>query len=940
MGVITRGFWGSAALLAVFLQGCSCEQRVAALEEEQLDGGQPHFDGGAGTTDAGDAAPPDSGTPDASGSIPDVDPIPFEPGAFPMSVSMAGNFEFMQSLSPVDDNGVIMTGLAYNFDVDPWRFFYWIMRVGLDGQIKWSRRVGTEMFGEIYDVDDLYLPYFVKAVQAEDGGIYAMVDAFHGEYLTGNVLVMKFSRDGNIEWQTGLTGAYFNFATGIVPAYGGGVVIAGNREKGWFWPWYYTNTGWLVNITPDGTIGWQRSFEIEDNTELSAIDRDPGGGYVLGGVTNHRDENQSWTEARMWFAKTDAAGNAPTAKVFESTGWMNIVKPMPDGSCFIGAFNSAKSSGIIKIAPDGGIKTIATDYYVYSVEPVSDGGNLLAGNGHLIKLAPDDSVEWIARYGQYGFFNELLRVGGTLLMSTETWFGTVRSLCSDGESCPYIWFLAVGEDGSLENGCDCVMPFPRELPEPNVPTLPPPVDVPLNVTEGDLKAGRTALLVSDMEVAVGRRCMKADAMVTAAPDHVVFADTAPGCGSRRNDAVIRNYTADPAFPMSAVIDRTPPFTITEPVELPVRIEPGGDLQLTTEYMPGGYGEDRGTLSLEVYSTGETSTTIEIPLSGISRPEPDVVDVFEGPPKPRLDLVVCVDTSPGMKTHQEKLSRLLADSLTAADLDWQLLFLTPLGDVPVTTPTGEVNEPGQPFHRKGFPQVTANEPTPVHPTYYDPVMETVETRRAAIGANGTPGEYDLGKNPGCLEVVDSYYYWRRWYASRAVIILSNRDDSIGPDYADGYVRWADGGVPWEWDGFAASFSVIAAFDRHGTAADAPSAEACAGVEGSEPSNTYLSALKAAGIGTARSICQDDWEKDPCLVVPCRELARPPRQYMLSRFPDSSSIRVTVNGVSIAEGGDGGYKWNLFSNSIAFGPAVVLPADARIEARYRALCASGR
>ncbi|MBI5528899.1 MAG: hypothetical protein HY897_21430 [Deltaproteobacteria bacterium] len=927
-----------AGLLVALLHGCSCEQRVAALDEEQPDGGRSHADGGAGPTDAGHAGPLDSGAPDASGSLPDVDPIPLVPGAFPMSVSMAGNFEFMQSLSPVDDNGVIMTGLGYNFDVDPWRFFYWIMRVGLDGQIKWSRRVGTEMFGAIYDVDDLYLPYFVKAVQAEDGGIYVMVDAFHGQYFTGNVLVMKFSRDGNIEWQAGLTGAYFNFATDIVPAYGGGVVIAGNREKGWFWPWYYTNTAWLVNVTRDGGIGWQRAIEIEDNTEISAIDRDPGGGYVLGGVTNHRDENKTWMPARMWFAKTDGVGNASTASLFESTGWMNIVKPMPDGSYFLGAFSSAKSSGIIKIAPDGGIKTIATDYYVYSVEPVSDGGNLLAGNGHLIKLAPDDSVEWITRYGQYGFFNELVRVGGTLVMSTETWFGTVRSLCSDGESCPYVWFLAIGEDGRLENGCDCVMPFPRELPEPNVPSLLPPVDVPLIVTEGDLKAGTTALLVSDMDVAVGRRCMKADAMVTASPGRVVFADTAPGCGSKRNDIVIHNYSADPAFLMSAAIDRTPPFTITEPVELPVRIEPGGDLQLTTEYMPEGYGDGRGTLSLEVYSMGETSTAIEIELSGVSRPNPDLVDFFEAPPRPRLDVVVCVDTSPGMKTHQEKLAQLLADFLTVADLDWQLLFLTPANDAPVTTPTGEVNEPGQPFHRQGFPEAIANEVTPVHPTYYDPVMETGETRRAAINANGTPGEYDLGIYPGCLEAVDSYYYWRRWYASRAVIILSNRDDSILPYYTDSYMRWADDGVPWEWDGFSASFSVIAAFDRHGTAADAPKAAACAEVPGSEPSNTYLAALTAAGLGTARSICLDDWDKDPCLVVPCHELARPPREYMLSRFPRAGSITVSADGVPIPEGGEGGYHWNLMSNSINFGPAVVLPPRARIEVRYSALCAS--
>jgi hypothetical protein len=226
------------------------------------------------------------------------------------------------SVQQTSDGGYIIAGRSTSTDgdvtVNHGFFDFWVVKLNQDGEIEWQRSLGGS------DEDIGY-----AIVQTSDGGyIVAGSSSSVDGNVTGNhggldYWVVKLNFEGKIEWEKSLGGSSLDRANDILQTRDGGYSILGQS---------YSNNGdatgnhgnndfWVVKLSVDGAIMWQKSLGGSNDDYGRSIYQTIDGGYMMVGRTQSNDGDVIGNDggADLWIVKLGEFGDFEWQKSFGGT---------------------------------------------------------------------------------------------------------------------------------------------------------------------------------------------------------------------------------------------------------------------------------------------------------------------------------------------------------------------------------------------------------------------------------------------------------------------------------------------------------------------------------------------------------------------------------------------------------------------------------------------
>ncbi|KQT17576.1 hypothetical protein ASG31_09250 [Chryseobacterium sp. Leaf404] len=246
-----------------------------------------------------------------------------------VKLSNTGNIEWQKSLggSSVDigssimqtaDGGYIIGGstMSNNGDitVPPVNYSnYWIVKIDSMGIIQWDKTLGN-ISG--YD-------YSSSIRQTIDGGyiVAGVTDAVSGDvtshYGGNDTWIVKLSSNGVIQWQKSYGGSGNDIPQSIIQTNDGGYIFAGSSQS---------NDGdvsghhgsaisydaWIVKLNVNGIIQWQKSLGGTGGDGAYSIKEMPNGGYTFAGYSSSTDGDtvgNSGGSGNFWIVRINNVGN-------------------------------------------------------------------------------------------------------------------------------------------------------------------------------------------------------------------------------------------------------------------------------------------------------------------------------------------------------------------------------------------------------------------------------------------------------------------------------------------------------------------------------------------------------------------------------------------------------------------------------------------------------
>lgn len=323
------------------------------------------------------------------------------------------DYDFLASMSKSNDGGYFLGGHSAGSSGDKSEaslgsYDYWIVKIDNEGNIEWQNTVGSP------DYDEL------KSVEATtDGGVLLggwSLGGIGGDKTEANFgfedyWIVKLDSEGNVEWDNTIGTSTNDYLYASKQVTDGGYILAGYTYGGISFDKTEANYGsfdyWIVRLDNAGNIIWQNDIGSFGADELYSIDITNDGGFILGGTTagtsasGDRTEN-TWGWTDYWILKLDSSGNIEWQNLIGGTNaeqYPSIVQ-ISNGEYVLGGESFSGLSGdkteenigvsdywVIRLDASGNIiwqNTLGGSDAdeLNSVEPVSDGGFILAGNSY------------------------------------------------------------------------------------------------------------------------------------------------------------------------------------------------------------------------------------------------------------------------------------------------------------------------------------------------------------------------------------------------------------------------------------------------------------------------------------------------------------------------------------------------------------------------------
>lgn len=248
----------------------------------------------------------------------------------------------------------------------------WVLRVDAQGNRLWDRSYGgsgSEEFNTV--VSDPGGSFVVAGWSDSRSGTGNKTSTAHGQR---DAWVLRLGDDGRILWDRSLGGQNEDWATDVVLAPDGGLLVVGNslsREGGTKTSPNYSpavgvslaSDGWLNRLDPSGTLLWDRSLGGSDADVLQRALAVPGG-YLFAGFSSSppggtKTSAKHVTEAfgsDGWLARTDLDGRPIWDQTYGAslTHEAMALARLPDGSLFAAGRGFGGTNGTRTVPGFGG----------------------------------------------------------------------------------------------------------------------------------------------------------------------------------------------------------------------------------------------------------------------------------------------------------------------------------------------------------------------------------------------------------------------------------------------------------------------------------------------------------------------------------------------------------------------------------------------------------
>ena len=163
---------------------------------------------------------------------------------------------------------------------------FWLVGSAANGQILWEKNYGGS---EIDRPSNVFL--------IPEGGflLFGYTFSADGDVSHSNGFldywVVKTDSLGNLEWEQTYGGSKNDYAYQAIIAHDGGYILTGNTfsSDGDISFHHGDRDVWVVKISTEGTLEWERSYGGSDIDSGYCISRTSDGGYIIGGTTLSRD---------------------------------------------------------------------------------------------------------------------------------------------------------------------------------------------------------------------------------------------------------------------------------------------------------------------------------------------------------------------------------------------------------------------------------------------------------------------------------------------------------------------------------------------------------------------------------------------------------------------------------------------------------------------------
>lgn len=331
------------------------------------------------------------------------------------------NTDWASSIIQTSDGGYIVAGYSNSDDGDITTHHgstdysdYWIVKLDGNGNIEWQKSLGgtgTDGAADIRQTTDG--GYIVAGYTNSNDGD---VSGYHiGEGTPTDYWIVKLNSNGDIEWQKCLGGTATDGASSIEQTSDGGYIIAGGSysndgdvsgHHGAFGR-FGTTDYWIVKLTNNGTIQWQKSLGGIYYDYATSIQQSSDGGYIIAGYATSNDGDVTGHHGTpsdivwdYWIVKLDNNGTIQWQK---SLGGMNLdlassIQQTIDGGYIVAGYSysndgdvtghhgsSYQDYWIVKLDNNGTIQWQKSlggtrDDFAHSIQQTVDGGYIIAGH--------------------------------------------------------------------------------------------------------------------------------------------------------------------------------------------------------------------------------------------------------------------------------------------------------------------------------------------------------------------------------------------------------------------------------------------------------------------------------------------------------------------------------------------------------------------------------
>jgi len=329
------------------------------------------------------------------------------------------------SVVETNDGGYVIAGTTTAFGAG--KKDVWLFKVNSEGTMIWNQTYGGPLNDRSWDM-----------VKTNDNGFAIGGYVFSFEQGT-DALLIKTDSNGNMQWNKTIAGGGVDYCFSLIQTFDGGYALAGETTS-----WGHGDDFWLVKTNSNGNVEWNQTYGEEGEDRAWSVIQTKDAGYVLAGkktignvadfylVRTDSNGNMIWeqtfggsfediahsvvetsdggflvvgetssyaAQARadykdVYMVKTDSNGNMQWNRTVgtEYHGIGYCVTKTNEGGYAIAASWSNPSDGnmdywVIKIDENGFVEwehKYGTEYaeWPYSIIQSSDGGYVLAGDGH------------------------------------------------------------------------------------------------------------------------------------------------------------------------------------------------------------------------------------------------------------------------------------------------------------------------------------------------------------------------------------------------------------------------------------------------------------------------------------------------------------------------------------------------------------------------------
>ncbi|QRR01457.1 T9SS type A sorting domain-containing protein [Dyadobacter sandarakinus] len=227
--------------------------------------------------------------------------------------------------------------------------------------------------------------------------------------------LVKVSAAGTREWDKTIGGTKSDLLRSVRQTLDGGYVLGGlsysdaggdktqdNRST----PSPFSEIGdmWIVKLSPDGTIEWDRTLGGNNSDRCVSVHQTPDGSFIAAGysdsdISGEKSQSRLGSYYDFWIVKLDAAGNKIWDKVVYP-GNLRAVEPLQDGGMLM--LGRPSETHIIRVSAEGelisDLSVPGLDYEATTFHQTADKGYILGGeligDYRVTKIDADAAIQW------------------------------------------------------------------------------------------------------------------------------------------------------------------------------------------------------------------------------------------------------------------------------------------------------------------------------------------------------------------------------------------------------------------------------------------------------------------------------------------------------------------------------------------------------------------